>query len=332
MLTHIDKEIFINAYQIFKEDVLENSRDFLDFLKSESDIKVYGKPDLELNNILSGFLAGRGDAKIVVHPNRFNKEEVNRSNPYQLVFIDVEDEIQREQFKNEIHYLIGFKDNYETVFEEFKSEPYYEVDKDGDSDPNSSVEIFKSWEQILPDLPITDIIISDPYIIWGDYKYPLKENLFKLLSAIKSKYKVINSLLIYTTVEKISELSKIREEAMKILGQKTIVGTVLFQGKGEHDRHIFTNYKHINLGSSAKYFDGEGNIALDKTSSIRTFSYHQKKEQQIASKKLVDLNKTLKGLQSEGKIPAIVKSRLLDYEEKINLSPSASKIHSNTQD
>lgn len=308
----------MNAYQVFNEDVINNSRDFIDFLRSESDVRVYGKPDLDLNNLLSMLLVGRGNTKIASRPGNFTKQQINENNPYQLVFIDVEDEIQRQQFENEIKCLIGFKDNYKTVFEEFKSEPKFRVDKDGSIDKNSSVKLFESWNQILPDLPVTEIIISDPFIIRGDNTHPLDKNLFGLLSAIKSKYKVINSLWIFTTIEDdkdINELSKIREEARKIFGSKTIVGTILFQGKKEHDRHIFTNYKHINLGSSARFFDNEGNINVKSTSNIHTFSYSKTEKHQTASIILDDLNTILKDLQSEGKIPSFLKSRLLDYTE-----------------
>lgn len=315
MLTHIDKEIFINAFLVYNKDTITNSRDFLDFLRSESDVIVYGEKDADSNNILSKFLAGRGNTKIFSRPGKFTKQQINENNPYQLVFIDVEDEIQRQQFENEIECLIGFKDNYETVFEEFKSEPSFRVDKDGSIDKNSSVTLFASWNQILPDLPITEIIISDPYIIADNEWRPLSENLFGLLSAIKSKYQ-IESILVFTKIDDINELNKIEGQAQQIFGPQTICKFPLFQGrKEEHDRHIFTNYKHISLGSSANFFDNEGNITVKSTSNIHTFSYSKTEKQQAASIILDDLNTTLKGLKSKGRIRVSITSRLLDYKE-----------------
>ncbi len=318
MLTHIDKEIFMNAYQVFNEDVINNSRDFIDFLRSESDVRVYGKPDLDLNNLLSGFLQDRGSTKIASRPGKFTKQQINENNPYQLVFIDVEDEIQREQFENEIKCLIGFKDNYETVFEEFKSEPKFRVKKKRNINRNISLQLFESWEQILPDLPVTEIIIIDPFIIRGDDTHPLDKNLFGLLSAIKSKYKILNSLLIFTNnfgKEKLteSEIDEIREEAKQILGIKIFE---LIEFTPYHDRHIFTNYKHINLGSSVNsFFNAEGNLSVGKSSDIRMFSYSKKDHQQGASDILYDLNRALKIEQLKGKIDDSIKSRLLDYKD-----------------
>ena len=323
MLTHIDKEILINAYQIYRKGNLQKSRDaihFLSFINSESNVRIYGTDNLEKNNILSPFLAGRGKTEIKPVSCKFSecKVEIDPDNPYQLFFLDVEDKGQREKLEKEIKYLLAFKDNYENVFEEFKSEPPITVDKDGNVDEYDELMLLKSWEQILPDLPITEIVISDPYILIDDEQLPLENNLFSLLTAIKTKYE-IKSILVFTTIKDINELYSIRQKAQKIFGHKTICGFILFQEEEEqHDRHIITNYKHIKLGSSGRYFGKDGNINVKKKSSINTHSYYQKKHFQEASNTLNGLNNTLKGLQLKGKLPGFIKSRLLDYNNFSN--------------
>ncbi len=321
MLTHIDKEILINAYQVYRKGNLQKSKDaivFLSFINSESNVRVYGADNLNSCNILSQFLQNRGSTKIYPVPCKFSEceEKLDTDNPYQVFFLDVKDKSQREKLEKEIKYLLAFKDNYETVFEEFKSEPYFSVDKDGNVDEYSELKLLKSWEQILPDLPITEIVISDLYILIDDEQLPLENNLFRLLTSIKNKYQ-IESILIFTRIKDINKLSSIRQKAQKIFGHKTICGFILFQGEGgQHDRYIITNYKHIKLGSSARYFGKDGDINVKKESSINTYSYCVKKHFQEASKTLNGLNTTLKILKSKGKIPSFIKSRLLDYKEE----------------
>ncbi|NCA86701.1 MAG: hypothetical protein EOM83_14215 [Clostridia bacterium] len=312
MLTHIDKEIYVNADLVFKEDVIINSRDFIDFINKESDVIIYGEQDLSSSNILSKLLQNRGSTKIARQTRKFTKEDIDENNPYQLFFLDVEDKSQREKSEKEVKYLVAFKDNYETVFKKFKSEPSFRVDKNRNIKKYKSVQPFRSWEQILPNLPITEIVISDPFIIMKQTEAKREKNLYGLFAAIKSKYN-IKSILVFTRIKDDHELKEIEEKAQQIFGTETICNFIEFpEREGEHDRHIFTNYKHISLGSSANYFGRTSN----KTSNIHTFSYYKKQHQQEALIILDSLKLELKNSQLKDGLSTFIKNRLLDYKEK----------------
>ncbi len=173
---------------------------------------------------------------------------------------------------------------------------------------------FEDWNQVLPKLPVTEILISDPYLFEtkGDDDM-LEENYFKLLKSIKNTYgHSLNNLLIFSTIQNITKVNAIREKSNKILGVK--VGVVLFQKESEHDRHIFTNYNHIKIGSSLNFlFDISGNLVVKKKSTINVFSYCNIKNTEEASIVLEFLKQHVSQLKKSKKIPYFLNSNLFDF-------------------
>ncbi|PJB59245.1 MAG: hypothetical protein CO098_04405, partial [Bacteroidetes bacterium CG_4_9_14_3_um_filter_41_19] len=293
LTTHLDKEIYIDAYQKFSSDKIKNPKDFIDYLLTGSDVILYGitsEMEDSSSNILSELLQGRGDqAKTSTRSESFSptKTPVNADNPYQVFFLNLNDKDDQISVTKRLRMLVGFKDNYYQVFSEFKKEPFFRVDSEVVKNK------FSDWLQVLPDMPVTDIVISDPYILKSSENYPLSSNLYRLIQSIKDRYHNIVSVIIFSKNDKNdkNDLKQIREDIIRILGEKTLVRTILFQGSGEHDRHIFTNYHHVKIGSSLNFlFDNDGILKVKNPSSIEVHSYCNPKQFEQAEPVLKLLN------------------------------------------
>jgi len=315
LTTHIDIEVYVDAEKQFNLDVINNSKGFIDFIKIDCNSIYYGldKTSIEFKNILTNVLEGGGEhAKSSIRPNHFhiNNRYENNSNPYQTFFLNISDESEQLKISNQLNMLVGYITNYQQVFDSFKNEPYFRIDN------NAKRNKFISWEQILPILPVTDIIISDPYLFECKEGFLLEDNYYNLIQSIKDKYlNGLRNLLIFSSIQDISNLDAIRKKSDKILGIK--IGIVLFHKESEHDRHIFMNYNHIKIGSSLNFlFDNTGNLVVKKKSTIKVESYFNPDNYNESLSVLEYLKQQLFEIKKLGKIPYYLNSNLLNIKEQ----------------
>lgn len=313
--THIDIEIYIDAYKKFMSDPFKNSKGFINFLTEGTDLILYGIDNLEMTstdtiNVLSQLTQGIGEK--TKRPKKIStaffpaNTLINEKNPYQVFFLNVTDREDQVRIINTNQLLTGFITNYDQVFNEFKNEPFFRVDD------NITKNKFTRWEQILPNTTVTDIIISDPFLFeFGEEEMLLKENYYKLLIALKGKYLELNNVLVFSSIKDINNLNDIRIESKKILGTKIKFGISLFHQESEHDRHIFMNYHHIKVGSSLNFlFDKTGSLKVKKKSTIKVESYSNPDNFVEAVPVLEFLNQRLAELKLTGKVPKFTQSRL----------------------
>jgi hypothetical protein len=264
---------------------------------------------IKYGNILTNLLEGGSEhAKSSIKPNHLKFDNIfeNNLNPYQAFFFNIDDKSEQLRFSNKINLLVGYITNYRQVFSEFKNESSFRIDN------NATKNKFTDWEQVLPNLPATDIIISDPYLFeCNENDILLNENYYKLIQSIKNKYaNKLKSLLIFSSIQDITKLNKIREKTNIILGIQ--IGTVLFQGESEHDRHIFLNYNHIKIGSSLNFlFDETGALMDKKKSTIKVESYFNPVNYDESLIVLKYFKDQLFEIKNKGKIPYYLNSDLL---------------------
>jgi len=313
LTTHLDTEIYIDAYQKFMSDPIKNPKDFIDFLLMGSNVILYGITiDMrnESSNILSGLLEGRGDkATISKRSESFSltKTPVNANNPYQVFFLNLNDKDDQISVTKRLRMLVGFKDNYYQVFSEFKKEPFFRVD-------SKVVENkFSDWKQVLPDMPVTDIVISDPFILESSKNNPLNNNIYRLIHCIKESYQNLDSVIIFTENKSKIDPNPIISHIRQILRNSNSRITFCYD---EHDRHIFTNYHHVKIGSSLNFlFDNEGILKVKKKSTIKVQSYCNPENFEEAEPVLKLLSKRFEEIKSKNGWRE--KSRLLNRHSTV---------------
>lgn len=308
MLTaHIDKEIVIDAYTELKHDPIRTPKDFIDFIREGSDLKIYGKFNEGDWNIISDLLQGRQESKIECIGDEYSscKHNIDQKYPYQVFFLNLKIAEKQESERKRNHYLCGFIDDYKDVFKSLSKEAYFRV-----NDYKSGFN-FKSWNDVLPDLPITEIIISDPYLLADDKDYkPIEENYFKLLHEIASKYRLTSLLVIAPKVESAFRKKQIIAKSKEILGSKTIFGLIGLERIVEHDRYIFMNYNYINTGSSTNYFDKDGKVSVRSASKIEIFPLSKPMNFTIAQDILRKLKSEMEFVKIKEQMPAFIDSGL----------------------
>ena len=311
--THIDIEVFIDAINEFTIDPIKNSKDFIDFITIGCDSIYYGlnkDTPIESVNILTKVLENGGEnAKSSIRSSHYkiDNQFESISNPYQSFFLNISEKPEQLKISNHLNLLVGYITNYQHVFAKFKNESSFRIDN------NAKSKKFVSWEQILPNLPVTEIIISDPYLFeCKEDEVLLKENYYKLIQSINDKYaNRLKNLLIFSSIQDITKLNEIRERSNEILGVK--IGIVLFHHESEHDRHIFLNYNHIKIGSSLNFlFDNTGNLVVKKKSTVKVESYFNPDNYDESLSVLEYLKRQLFEMKKLKKIPYYINSNLLN--------------------
>lgn len=307
---HTDKEIIIDAYRAFKKDYFKNPRDFLDFLLQDSDLTIYGAPNQNENSIISFLLQGRGDAKInmVGKPLSEIHNNLNTNNPYQVLFFNTSEDTKKTSIRNQNKFLTGFIDDYTEEFRKLSKKAYFRV-----GDVESPFE-FSNWSEVLPDLPVTDVIITDPYLFdERDGANPIEENYYKLLDGFAKKYK-LDSLIVFSKRLSREFRSELIIESQNILGIKQI-HILTFEGIFEHDRYIFMNYHTINPGSSMNYFNNQGMVGVKNASKIDVNPVCSGYNFKIAQDMLRRLSQEIISLKDKKRIPLSVDSRLFFFQK-----------------
>ena len=148
------------------------------------------------------------------------------------------------------------------------------TDEDGELTRSVRVKGIKEWKDLLlGNIPLTDIIITDPYI-FSDYDllpnnlYSLLKELTKRLKDSQSKINIViltlpeltlpNGRRVKPNFDKI--LSDIKNEVKKIIGATPNVTFILSREKDKHDRMIITNYISYDSGDSFNFFDSRQRI------------------------------------------------------------------------
>jgi len=279
MLTHIDIEIYKNCKKEFFKDPENKPRDIIDFINKYSALRIYGeKNEQNLNLLNPDIFSGSGDSKKPVWSNsKFSTDKVEKNNPYQLFFLNIKDKKEQESLRQQLKLLVGFTDDYEEVFANFKEEAIYRVDHETESNNK-----FQSWEQVLPKVPVSDVIICDRFLLEENDEYSIIDNYLKLIRTIEKIYK-IERLLFFTSHHSFESLKNknidIIGKSKEILGKKVIFGLIFFpKGGSEHDRHIILNYHHISLGSSPNFFFKKtGTLSVKNKSNINVESFYYTK-------------------------------------------------------
>ncbi|WBX78101.1 hypothetical protein PG911_07550 [Tenacibaculum ovolyticum] len=128
---------------------------------------------------------------------------------------------------------------------------------------------FKSWSDLEHySLPLTDIIIVDPYIT-SDPSL-LASNLEVLLKTIAIKANSKVNIVIYTNIDKSLPYNQISPVVRKAIKQVTSIGPKFTlvtykdqkgqKSRAEHDRTVITNYYRIYSGDTFNYFDSTGKV------------------------------------------------------------------------
>jgi hypothetical protein len=128
---------------------------------------------------------------------------------------------------------------------------------------------FKSWTDLEDySLPLTDIIIVDPYIASDSSLFSSNLEMLLKTIAIRSNSKV--NVVIYTNIDQCLPYDQISPVVRKAVKEVTNVGPkftlVTYRDqrgqdtRAEHDRTVLTNYYRIYSGDTFNYFDSTGKV------------------------------------------------------------------------
>ena len=188
-----------------------------------------------------------------------------------------------EQYKD---IIIGNRGNYLSVFNKYRFEDQVRVGKTTSNHP------FSSWEEFLPDIPVSEVIINDSYLFKQTYTKDEKEiianieqNAFRFFKALNSKYPELKNVIIFSFIDyksfgcKKSDDGTYDKKCFKFVLNKIKeqfsqeVNVLLINNYEEHDRHIFSNYFYMKLSSINSIYDKEGKLIESKTSSFEKTSF-----------------------------------------------------------
>ena len=143
------------------------------------------------------------------------------------------------------------------------------TDQDGELTRSIRVKNVASWADLLqPNLPLTDIIITDPFIFFSPelLQYNLYSLLSQMVSPLKDTQTKIN-IVILTLPKNKNEKEKepdfaiikaeIKKTIKRIVGVEPNVTFVLSSGKDKHDRIMITNYVSYDSGDSFNFFNSK---------------------------------------------------------------------------
>lgn len=140
------------------------------------------------------------------------------------------------------------------------------TDEDGELTRSIRVKNVASWADLLqPHLPLTDIIITDPFIFSSPelLQYNLYSLLSQMVSPLQDTQTKIN-IVILTLPENKGEkpnCDKIKTEIKKtikrVVGIEPNVTFILSREKDKHDRIIISNYVSYDSGDSFNFFNSK---------------------------------------------------------------------------
>ena len=310
MLTcHVDFEIFQDADLKYHENTRKKSRFFLDFFSKESDVIIYNVDDCDeaKYDIISEYLEERGETSTLNRSkNILSTDAYDKNKPYQVFFFNEKNIGHQEKIKSKIPLLVGFITNYEQTINligDFITRTVHY-----DSRKNE----FQNYGSLFLNLPITELVISDSYLLKSFDDNPLENNYYSFLEFIKANFPEIQSIIIFSYVDEEREPKSnekliigkrgsksneklIIEKSLGILGDQIKFRLVTFYGrKTPHSRYIFTNYYFTKPGVSLnRLYDANDEISIDKSDEIEIWPYSKLAFFDKASKILKDLQRKL---------------------------------------
>lgn len=168
-------------------------------------------------------------------------------------------------------------------------------------------EDFRSWKDLEKfALPLSDLIIVDPYLLSSD------ENLNNLLDLLEANLAVVKSkinLLIYTNKNHLNvnwseAQTKIRNKVSSITSIKPNITLIEYRSQRglksfeEHDRTILANYCRYYSGDSFCYFNREGEkITTGRELNIAGLALEE--NSMLAEELVADLQNNINKIPSE---------------------------------
>lgn len=180
---------------------------------------------------------------------------------------------------------------------------------------------FEKWEDLVDySLPITDIIIIDPYVC-SDPSL-LGYNLLPFLSCLSNKVKTRLNLIIYTNKETSLPYEDLSTVIRKTINNNTGANpnfTLIkytdkrgIPSKAEHDRTVFLNYVRIYSGDTINYFNNDGKIT--KGREIHYSSLARDENYSLAFELIKDLQENINFLNKNGGVEGDKVSGYLNFE------------------
>lgn len=168
---------------------------------------------------------------------------------------------------------------------------------------------FEKWEDLIDySLPLTDIIIVDPFVC-SDTSL-LKYNLLPFLSCLSNKVKTKLNVIIYTNKETSLPYEDLSYIIRKTINDSTGVNpnfTLIkytdkrgVPSKAEHDRTVFLNYVRIYSGDTINYFNNTGKIT--KGREIHYSSLARDENYYLAFELIKDLQENINFLNKNGTV------------------------------
>ena len=294
-LSSKDNPLFQDCLKLFKKQL--NIK--FNFDKSEL---IKDEMFLPLITILT---EGVGESEPVKYNASFPEKPLksnihNKFTSEQLSAIYLLDDERVDAFKDAGAVIVGAPGDEMSIFKRlFLNYNDYIFEKD----LRIGSEEFASWSDIeCYSLPLTDLIIVDPYLLKDRTDDDLDENLLSWIESIciKSKSK-INIVIATRPLELDYDLTtlgkKIKEKLKQVTGKKSDV-TFVFTYQ-EHDRTIMTNYLRYS-GNTFNYFQNGEKRTSGKDFNIKSLvraDNHQK-----AKEALNDVQKIVFSCMENGNI------------------------------
>ncbi len=290
MTCHIDIEIYRNAYRKRNDDKIDYATQeavtaaYKFFHKSNVVLyNVSGSNEYDLHLISDLFQGIQDKQKKPVrkeNPLRDYYNELLIAGPYQVFFFKDLNNVNTTKLSSFIYAAI---DNYTDVFKKALNVNYH-----FSVGTNNAKTKFTCWEKVLPDFPVSEIILNDNFLFKETPKAPLENNAFKLLGILAKKYTGLKKVIILSNLYKYYEdnecikenneidkecikkaVKKLKTEIKNCFASNPNIEYHLINFSKEHDRHIFTNYFFIQMSSVNNLYDKNNELITDsKTSSI----------------------------------------------------------------
>jgi len=180
---------------------------------------------------------------------------------------------------------------------------------------------FQAWLDLKEfSLPVTDIIIIDPYVV-SDESLCLS-NLRELLKSLAFKSKSKINVVIYTNKANCIDYSIISPIVRNAIRSVTDVSPkftlITYQdqrgisSRSEHDRTVLMNYFRIYSGDTLNYFDGHGKT-ISKGREIIYSSLAKEENFNLSRELLKDLQQNIDFFKKNSGIEGDKKSNYLDF-------------------
>lgn len=277
LTTHIDAKIAAEAIAeangLFLKKPQDQSIAFFQFLKSNSNVVLYGNPNLtdELN-LFSILNTGRDETTIRPEEGQCSECSPDTKDPYQVFVSEKWDDRNPEAVDLKKYFLVASSSDYKEKFRKMFKEPIFRV-KD-----NASENQLQSWKELLPETTTKHVIIADPYFFNEIDGYEQSANYLEFLKTLSTTYNPYSIIIFANLYKKISPLKHDRKSLINDIRDFGVnakhIDVIHFEK--EHDRHIFLSYHVIKPGGSLNAFFAAPVRKAHKSFSVDTFSLSRK--------------------------------------------------------